>query len=149
MMTASPGQCLEIPRADRGSTPTYSIQARDRSCSFRTYLELLARDDPRLIREDARWEDHGSSYVSAELAEWLEAQNMGHVRGAPYHPQTQGKIEHWHQTLKNRIFLENYYLPGDLEASVGRFVAICLNLSAPLFPSSLSIAVSFSVTPCA
>jgi transposase InsO family protein len=43
------------------------------------------------------------------------------VRGAPYHPQTQGKIERWHQTLKNRILLENYYLPGDLEASIGRF----------------------------
>ena len=37
-------------------------------------------------------------------------------------PQTQGKIERWHQTLKNRIFLENYYLPGDLEAQIGRFV---------------------------
>jgi len=36
--------------------------------------------------------------------------------------QTQGKIERWHQTLKNRILLENYYLPGDLEAHVGRFV---------------------------
>ena len=66
--------------------------------------------------------DNGSSYVSAELADWLAAQNMGHVRGAPYHPQTQGKIERWHQTLKNRILLENYYLPGDLEASIGRFV---------------------------
>jgi len=40
---------------------------------------------------------------------------MEHVRGAPYHPQTQGKIERWHQTLKNRILLDNYYLPGDLE----------------------------------
>jgi putative transposase len=42
---------------------------------------------------------------------------MEHVRGAlsPYHPQTQGKIERWHQTLKNRIRLEHYYLPGDLE----------------------------------
>ena len=47
---------------------------------------------------------------------------MDHVRGAPHHPQTQGKIERWHQTLKNRILLENYYLPGDLEGNVGRFV---------------------------
>ncbi len=39
-----------------------------------------------------------------------------------YHPQTQGKIEHWHQTLKNRILLENYYLPGDLEAQIEAFV---------------------------
>jgi transposase InsO family protein len=47
---------------------------------------------------------------------------MDHVRGAPNHPQTQGKIERWHQTLKNRILLENYYLPGDLETSIGAYV---------------------------
>jgi putative transposase len=39
------------------------------------------------------------------------------------HPQTQGKIERWHQTLKNRILLENYYLPGDLETQIAAFVA--------------------------
>ncbi len=39
-----------------------------------------------------------------------------------YHPQTQGKIERWHQTLKNRILLENYFLPGDLEAKIEAFV---------------------------
>ncbi len=47
---------------------------------------------------------------------------MSHVRGAPFHPQTQGKIERWHQTLKNRILLENYYLPGDPEMQVETFV---------------------------
>ena len=36
---------------------------------------------------------------------------------------TQGKIERWHQTLKNRIFLENYCLPGDLENQIDVFVA--------------------------
>ena len=71
---------------------------------------------PRLLS------DNGASYVSGELAEWLDGQGMDHVRGAPYHPQTQGKIERWHQTLKNRILLENYFLPGDLNASIERFV---------------------------
>ena len=47
---------------------------------------------------------------------------MSHVRGAPCHPQTQGKIERWHQTLKNRILLENYCLPGDLEAQIEAFI---------------------------
>ena len=47
---------------------------------------------------------------------------MTHTRGAPYHPQTQGKIERWHQTLKNRILLENYFLPGDLETQIAAFV---------------------------
>ena len=62
------------------------------------------------------------SYISGELADWLEDQKMEHVRGAPYHPQTQGKIERWHQTLKNRILLENYYLPGDLRHQIDAFV---------------------------
>jgi hypothetical protein len=47
---------------------------------------------------------------------------MGHVRGAPCHPQTQGKIERWHQTLKNRILLDNYFFPADLEAQIETFV---------------------------
>jgi transposase InsO family protein len=56
------------------------------------------------------------------LAEWLEDHKMDHVRGAPFHPQIQGKIERWHQTMKNRVQLENYYLPGDLERQIGAFV---------------------------
>jgi putative transposase len=47
---------------------------------------------------------------------------MDHVRVAPHHPQTQGKIECWHQTMKNRVPLENYFLPGDLERQIGAFV---------------------------
>jgi transposase InsO family protein len=74
------------------------------------------RHKPRLLS------DNGSSYISHDLANWLEHQGMGHVRGAPNHPQTQGKIERWHQTLKNRILLENYYLPGALEQAVAAFV---------------------------
>jgi len=72
---------------------------------------------PRLLS------DNGSSYISSDLASWLGDQKMQHVRGAPYHPMTQGKIERWHQTLKNRILLENYYLPGALEAQIGAFIA--------------------------
>lgn len=37
--------------------------------------------------------DNGSSYVAGDLAEWREEKAMEHVRGAPSHPQTQGKIE--------------------------------------------------------
>jgi transposase InsO family protein len=56
--------------------------------------------------------DYGPSYIAGELAEYIEANKMSHVRRAPYHPQTQGKIERRHRTLKNRILLENYFLPG-------------------------------------
>jgi transposase InsO family protein len=46
---------------------------------------------PRLLS------DNGSSYISADLDKWLDDQDMQHIRGAPYHPMTQGKIERWHQ----------------------------------------------------
>jgi transposase InsO family protein/transposase-like protein len=72
---------------------------------------------PRLLS------DNGSSYIAGDLAKWLGASSIKHIRGAPYHPMTQGKIERWHQTLKNRILLENYFLPGDLEAQIAAFVA--------------------------
>jgi putative transposase len=75
------------------------------------------RHRPRLLS------DNGSSYIAGDLADWLEHRNIAHVRGAPNHPQTQGKIERWHQTLKNRILLENYYLPGDLERQIEGFVS--------------------------
>lgn len=88
------------------------------------YLALQASgcDQPTVLHKPRLLSDNGSSYISAELAEWLEDQKMDHVRGAPYHPQTQGKIERWHQTLKNRILLENYYLPGDLQQQIDAFV---------------------------
>jgi transposase InsO family protein len=48
---------------------------------------------------------------------------MSYVSGALYHPQTQGKIKHWHQTPKNRILLDNYYLLSHLEHLIGEFIA--------------------------
>src|SRR4029077_20632333 len=77
----------------------------------------------RVVHRPRLLSDNGSSYLSADLAKWLDDRKMQHARGAPYHPMTQGKIERWHQTLKNRILLENYYLPGELEAKIAAFVA--------------------------
>ncbi len=34
---------------------------------------------------------------------------------------TQGKIERWHRSMKNQVLLENYHLPGDLEARFDEF----------------------------
>ena len=79
-------------------------------------------DQADVVHKPRLLSDNGSSYISGDLAEWLDDQGMEHVRGAPYHPQTQGKIERWHQTLKNRILLENYFLPGDLESQIKAFI---------------------------
>ena len=78
--------------------------------------QTLVVHKPRLLS------DNSSSYVAADLADYLDGKGIDHVRGAPHHPQTPGKIEHWHQTMKNRVLLENYFLPGDLERQIDAFV---------------------------
>ena len=71
---------------------------------------------PRLLS------DNGPSYLSTQLGSWLAEHGMTHTRGKPYHPMTQGKIERYHRSMKNRILLDNYYLPGQLEARLAEFV---------------------------
>src|SRR3954463_8653723 len=102
--------CTRMRVEDVTDTLTLALQA-----SGLDTVQVAHR--PRLLS------DNGSSYIAGDLAQWLTDQGFDHVRGAPLHPQTQGKIERWHQTLKNRILLENYYLPGDLEQKIGDFVA--------------------------
>jgi len=103
-----------------------TMKASDVTETLTVALEASGLDSMNVIHRPRLLSDNGSSYIAGDLAVWLEEKGMDHVRGAPLHPQTQGKIERWHQTLKNRILLENYYLPGDLEQKVGDFVA-CYN----------------------
>ena len=99
-----------------------TMKADDVTDTLEMALQASGCDQANVAHKPRLLSDNGSSYIAGDLKEWMERQNMKHVRGAPYHPQTQGKIERWHQTLKNRILLENYYLPGDLEAQIDAFV---------------------------
>ena len=98
------------------------MRADDVTETLNLALKASGCDQTKVVHKPRLLSDNGSSYISGDLAEWLEDQKIDHVRGAPHHPQTQGKIERWHQTLKNRILLENYFLPGDLENQIGAFV---------------------------
>ena len=99
-----------------------TMKAGDVTDTLDLALQASGCDQVTVVHKPRVLSDNGSSYISSELADWLEDQQMDHVRGAPYHPQTQGKIERWHQTPKNRILLENYYLPGDLTRQIDAFV---------------------------
>ena len=100
-----------------------TMRASDVTDTLNLALEASGCDKAEVIHKPRLLSDNGSSYIAGELAGWLGERGMGHVRGAPNHPQTQGKIERWHQTLKNRILLENYFLPGDLEQQIEAFVS--------------------------
>ncbi len=71
---------------------------------------------PRLLS------DNGPAFVSDALKKYLKHYQMDHVRGAPYHPQTQGKIERYHRSMKSLVKLDLYYAPSELEQAVASFV---------------------------
>lgn len=78
--------------------------------------QVMVKHRPRLLS------DNGPCYLSKELREYLDEQKIEHTRGAPYHPQTQGKIERYHRSMKNVVKLENYYYPWELEKAIRQFV---------------------------
>ncbi len=79
--------------------------------------QVHVKHRPRLLS------DNGPAYLSGELRDYLGERRMAHTRGAPYHPQTQGKIERYHRTMKNVVKLEHYYFPWELEGALRDFVA--------------------------
>ena len=71
---------------------------------------------PRLLS------DNGPGFVAEALQTYLKRQGIRHIRSAPYHPMTQGKIERWHRSRKNVVKLDTYYYPWELEQSIAGFV---------------------------
>jgi transposase InsO family protein len=67
--------------------------------------------------------DNGSCYVASELKEYLQKKyQINQLHGKPAHPQTQGKIERYHRTMKNVVKLHFYYSPEELEKALEEFV---------------------------
>ena len=77
-----------------------TMKAEDVTDTLGLALQASGLDRINVAHRPRLLSDNGPSYVSAELAAWLDKQDMPHIRGAPYHPMTQGKIERWHLTLK-------------------------------------------------
>jgi len=78
-----------------------TMKAEDVTDTLELALQASGCDQVNVVHKPRLLSDNGSSYISGDLAEWLSDKGMDHVRGAPYHPQTQGKIERWHQSRKS------------------------------------------------
>ena len=77
---------------------------------------IKVKHRPRLLS------DNGPALVSQYLANFLKLHQLQHIRGAPYHPQTQGKIERYHRSMKSIVKLDLYYTPTQLEQGIASFV---------------------------
>lgn len=98
------------------------MSAGDVIDTLKLAVEKSGVDSPKVRHRPRLLSDNGSCYIAGELKDYLEGMDIGHVRGKPYHPMTQGKIERYHRTMKNTIRLQNYYMPWDLEKEITAFV---------------------------
>ena len=73
--------------------------------------------------QDRLLSDNGPGYVSRAFRDYLGMVGIRHILAAPFHPQTNGKLERYHQTLKRDVNQLPYELPSDLEAAIVAFVS--------------------------
>ena len=66
--------------------------------------------------------DNGPGYISRAFRDYLKLVEIKHILAAPYHPQTNGKLERYHQTLKRDVNQVPYEMPSDLEEALAAFV---------------------------
>jgi len=78
--------------------------------------EVPLADRTRLLSDD------GSGYVSRAFRDYLGLVGIRHILAAPYHPQTNGKLERYHQSIKQEVDQVPYEVPGELEAAIAGFV---------------------------
>jgi hypothetical protein len=76
--------------------------------------ELHPEARPRMIS------DNGPQFIAKDFKEFIRVSGMTHVRTSPYYPQSNGKIERWHKSLKGEcIWPGNAAVAGGCAASGG------------------------------
>lgn len=66
--------------------------------------------------------DRGPALISNDLATYLNEKGIYHILASPYHPQTNGKIERYHKSLKEQVKLHIYDCPNVLKEEIGKFI---------------------------
>jgi putative transposase len=66
--------------------------------------------------------DNGAGYVSQQFNQYLRLVGIRHITASPFHPQTNGKIERYHRTIKGEINQVPYDMPSELKEAIRAFI---------------------------
>ena len=66
--------------------------------------------------------DNGAGYVSRSFRDYLHLVGVRHILAAPFHPQTNGKLERYHQSIKREVNQLPYEAPSHLDKAIANFV---------------------------
>jgi len=103
-------------KLQRDMTSDSLIQVVQLAIDATGMTEVPLADRTRLLS------DNGSGYVSRAFRDYLGLVGIRHILAAPYHPQTNGKLERYHQSIKHEVNQVPYEVPGDLEVAIAGFV---------------------------
>jgi transposase InsO family protein/transposase-like protein len=85
-------------------------------------VDLTGMTDVPLEDRTVLLSDNGAGYISHQFNEYLRLVGIRHITASPFHPQTNGKIERYHRTLKGEINQVPHDMPGELKAAIGGFI---------------------------
>ena len=66
--------------------------------------------------------DNGAGYISRSFRDYLHLVGIRHILAAPFHPQTNGKLERYHQSIKREVNQLPYEAPSHLDKTITDFV---------------------------
>ena len=66
--------------------------------------------------------DRGPGFLARVLEDYLQMLEIRHIYCSPYHPQTNGKLERFHETVKARLNLLVFTSPEALRAAMAEFI---------------------------
>ena len=72
--------------------------------------------------KDRLLSDNGAGFISKAFRDYLHLVGITHILAAPFHPQTNGKLERYHRTIKTEDNQIPYEFPVDLEKAIADFV---------------------------
>jgi transposase InsO family protein len=99
-----------------------SMATTDVEATLNEALDLTGVSQVNVAHRPRLLSDNGPAFVSKPLAQYLKGYRMKHIHGRAHHPQTQGKIERYHRSMKSIVKLDTYFFPWDLEQAIADFV---------------------------
>jgi transposase InsO family protein len=84
-----------------------SMTERDVETIVQRAKEKYPQARPRIIS------DNGPQFIARDFKEFIRLSGMTHVRTSPYYPQSNGKLERWHKSLKTECIRPA--CPADVE----------------------------------